>query len=62
VIPITSTESNLRRTICEVLRELYRDAQARGDETSIARLNEAYDMAKRMDAKLRKYKREKISA
>jgi hypothetical protein len=43
------------RTICEVIRELYRDAEARGDTLSMARLDEAHDMAKRMDRKLRYY-------
>ena len=42
-----------KRTICEVLRELYRDAEARGDDLSMARIDEAHDMAKRMDRKLR---------
>jgi hypothetical protein len=41
------------RTICEVLRELYRDAEHRGDALSMARLDEAHDMAKRMDRRLR---------
>jgi predicted metal-dependent hydrolase len=41
------------RTICEVLRELYRDAEARGDFMSMTRLDEAHDMAKRMDRRLR---------
>lgn len=40
------------RTICEVLRELYRDAEARGDALSMARLDEAHDMAKRMHRRL----------
>jgi hypothetical protein len=35
------------------LRELLRDADARSDTLSIARINEAYDMAKRMDLRLR---------
>ena len=43
------------RTICEVLRELYRDAEARGDALSMTRLDECNDMAKRMDRKLREY-------
>jgi hypothetical protein len=42
------------RTICEVLRELLMDAKAREDAVSVARIEEAYDMAKRMDRKLRK--------
>jgi hypothetical protein len=41
------------RTICEVLRELYRDAEARADALSMARIDEAHDMAKRMDNRLR---------
>lgn len=40
------------RTICEVLRELYRDAQTRGDAISMDRLQECHDMAKRMQYKL----------
>ncbi len=40
------------RTICEVLRELYRDAQKRNDRPSMVRLEEAHDMAKRMQLKL----------
>ncbi len=44
------------RTICEVLRELARDADARGDALSNARIEEAYDMAKRMDRRLRELK------
>jgi hypothetical protein len=41
------------RTICEVLRELLMDAQAREDALSVTRIEEAYDMAKRMDRKLK---------
>lgn len=37
-----------QRTICEVLRELHEDATARGDAVSLARIDEAFDMAKRM--------------
>ena len=43
------------RTICEVLRELYREADARGDTLSMAKLDEAHDMAKRMQKKLEEY-------
>jgi hypothetical protein len=43
------------RTICEVLRELHRDAEARGDAISMTRLDEAHDMAKRMQRKLEEY-------
>lgn len=44
------------RTICEVLRELYREAEARGDALAMARLDECHDMAKRMQQKLEEYK------
>lgn len=44
------------RSICEVLRELYRDAEARSDALSMARIDEATDMAKRMDQKLAKHR------
>jgi hypothetical protein len=40
------------RTVCEVLRELYRDAEKRSDKLSMHRLEEAHDMAKRMQMKL----------
>jgi len=43
------------RTICEVLRELHRDAEARGDALSMTRIEEAHDMAKRMQRKLEEY-------
>lgn len=42
-----------KRTICEVIREMMRDAEARDDKLLIARLEEANDMAKRMDLRLR---------
>ncbi len=41
------------RTICEVLRELYRDAEARSDALSMTRIDEAHDMAKRMEGRIR---------
>jgi len=44
------------RTICEVLRELDRDAKSRGDAISIQRIAECYDMAKRMHHRLLRYK------
>ena len=40
------------RTICEVLRELYRDAAERGDAVSMTRIEEAHDCAKRMAYRL----------
>lgn len=40
------------RTICEVLRELHRDATERGDTLSMHKLEECHDMAKRMQYKL----------
>jgi hypothetical protein len=47
------------RTVCEVLRELYRDAVKRDDKMSIVRLEEAHDMAKRMQLKLNELQPEK---
>jgi hypothetical protein len=48
-----NTKRNLKvRTVCEVLRELYRDAVKRDDRISMVRLEEAHDMAKRMQLKL----------
>lgn len=43
------------RTICEVIRELYKDARDRQDPVSMTRLEEAHDMAKRMQRKLVEY-------
>lgn len=50
-----------RRTVCEVLREIYRAARERGDKETMDKCNEAHDMAKRMSLKLEEYKREKIA-
>lgn len=51
---------NPERTICEVLREIWDISEALREEdlrTEIqARIVRAYDMAKRMNAKLREYK------
>jgi hypothetical protein len=44
-----------RRTICEVLRILAAQAEARNDATGFELLAEAEDYAKRMDAKQRQY-------
>ncbi len=41
-----------KRTICEVLRELGRDAEQRGDMASLRRILEATLMAKRMQRAL----------
>jgi len=43
------------RTICEVLRELYHDAEQRSDPLSMTRIEEATDMAKRMQTRLNEY-------
>jgi hypothetical protein len=51
----SSKKPKTLRTICEVLRELYRDAEARGDALSMVKLDEAHDMAKRMQKKLEEY-------
>jgi len=53
--PIDPQKIGKHRTICEVLREIYRDGEARGDETLMARANEAHDYAKRMAYKLEEY-------
>lgn len=45
-----------RRTICEVHRDIWRAAAARGDVATMRFAEEAYGMAKRMDARLRRYK------
>lgn len=51
---------NFGRTICEVHREmydiLYEDLTSDRREGVLDRLEEAYGMAKKMDAKLRQYK------
>jgi hypothetical protein len=46
-----------RRTICEVLRMLYRRAEERGHKVDMDLLNEAEHYAKRMDEKLKEYAR-----
>lgn len=40
------------RTICEVLRELYRHAETHDDKLSMALVDEAHDMAKRMHRRM----------
>lgn len=42
------------RTICEVLREIYKDEKS---EVNKQKLEEAYNMAKNMDSMLREYKK-----
>jgi uncharacterized membrane protein (DUF106 family) len=44
------------RTICEVLREMYRSAEEKNDAYLMTRIDECYDMAKRMQRKLQEYK------
>jgi hypothetical protein len=43
------------RTICEVLEGLRMEAEARGDKITMLRIEEAIDMAKRMQNKLKRY-------
>jgi len=54
------TYADRRRTVCEVLRELYDLTFGVGDETvrdeMRTRLRTAYEMAKKMDRKLHEYK------
>ena len=55
--PKRSTSNYPYRTICEVHRDIYRSLTARGAHAAdIALVEEAYDLGKRMDAKLREYK------
>ncbi len=49
---IRPNQVNPTRTICEVLCELHRDATDREDVASVMRIEEAYDMAKRMQRAL----------
>ena len=48
-----ATKTSARRTICEVLREIYDLTEGNTEVTD--RLQDAYVMAKKMDAKLRQY-------
>lgn len=43
------------RTICDIIRELHARAKARNDHVDMQRLDEAYDMANRMQNKLKFY-------
>lgn len=43
------------KTICEVLRKLYRSAIERDDKVAMQDIGEAFDMAKRMQYKLKEY-------
>ncbi|MBX3579910.1 MAG: hypothetical protein KF723_22130 [Rhizobiaceae bacterium] len=54
--PIDLSVRSKRRTICEVLREIHVLASQDGKSEIVERANEAHDMAKRMDSKLRGYK------
>jgi hypothetical protein len=54
--PLNPGKRKPLRTICEVLRELHRDAAARKDALSVQRIAECHDMAKRMQRKLEDYK------
>jgi hypothetical protein len=47
------TKTTNKRTICEVLREIYDLSEGNAEVTD--RLQDAYVMAKKMDAKLRQY-------
>ena len=43
------------RTICEVMREVYLAAEERGDAVTMTKMDEASDMAKRMQKRLEEY-------
>jgi len=48
---------NKRRTICEVHQEIFRELSSRGNESELlALVQEAFDMAKKMNNKLIQYK------
>jgi hypothetical protein len=47
---------NPKRTICEVLRDIYHIIKDFDMPEIVELLNEAYTMGKKMDAKLRQYK------
>ena len=53
---IKSDKIKKLRTICEVLREMKRSAEEKNDPWMMMRIDECYDMAKRMDRKLADYK------
>ena len=48
-----SAKTTSKRTICEVLREIYDITEGNAEVTD--RLQDAYVMAKKMDAKLRQF-------
>ena len=57
--PLTNSEKYHERTLCEVNREIYRELKKRGFKDGhpvIIKLFEAYDMAKKLNNKLRQYK------
>ena len=54
---VTRPAISATRTICEVHREIYRAAlKGKDKQVIIDLIQEAYVMAKKMDAKLREYK------
>jgi trans-aconitate methyltransferase len=53
---IKSDKTKQLRTICEVLREMYRSSEEKQDLYMMTRIDECYDMAKRMQRKLQEYK------
>jgi hypothetical protein len=54
--PIDPKIRGRKRTICEVLRRAYQAAEAGDAAAVMPLLDEAHDMAKRMNRKLREYK------
>ena len=53
--PLNRAKKVKVRTICEVIRELHRAAAERDDTLGMHQLEEAHDMAKRMQMKLVEY-------
>jgi predicted GTPase len=56
-MPNIHAEKQNMRTICEVHREIYRELKKRNpDDLLLGKLEEAFNMAKKMNNKLRQYK------
>ena len=53
--PVQPDQPMRKRTICSVLDEIYRRIEGGHADEALVLLNEAHDMAKRMDRRLREY-------
>lgn len=52
---ISGKTRKLAKTICDILQELYADAELRGDMPNMQRIETCNDMAKRMQDRLKFY-------